>query len=87
MGLFIAGERTLETLVLEGLAWWSGNVVWPFWLALLNNVHLDSKECFSERRMIHSTDEEMVMLNIFLRYLFAEGKVCECDPKGFRSKL
>lgn len=40
MGLFVAGERTLETLVFEGLAWRSGNVVRPFWLAFLNGLHL-----------------------------------------------
>lgn len=41
MGFFIAGERTLEALVLEGLAWWSGNVMGPFWLAFLNSFHID----------------------------------------------
>lgn len=41
VGLFITGERTLETPVLEGLARWPGNVVGPFRLAFLGRLHLD----------------------------------------------
>lgn len=40
MGLFIAGEGTLETLVLEWLPWRPGNIVGPFWLAFLSSFHL-----------------------------------------------
>lgn len=43
MGLFVAGEWALEALVLERLAWWSGNIVGSFWLAFLNSLHLDSE--------------------------------------------
>ncbi len=60
VGLFVAGERTLETLVLEGLAWRSGNVVGPFWLAFLSNFHLDSNaRLFSERKIQHIAVEEL----------------------------
>lgn len=41
MGFFIAGEGTLEALVLEGLAWRPGDVVGPFGLAFLNGFHPD----------------------------------------------
>lgn len=50
MGLFVAGERTLETLVFERLAWRSGNVVGPFWLALLSSFHLDSNARFLKEK-------------------------------------
>lgn len=42
MRLFIAGEGTLEALVLEGFSRRPGNVVGSFWLTFLSNVHLDS---------------------------------------------
>lgn len=41
MRLFVASERTLETLVLEGFAWGTRNVVGPFRFAFLNSIHLD----------------------------------------------
>lgn len=39
MRLFIASERTLETLVLEGLARWPRDIVGPFRFALLCSLH------------------------------------------------
>lgn len=50
MRLFVASERTLETLVLEGLAWWTRNVVGPFWFAFLCSIHLDLNTRFLKEK-------------------------------------
>lgn len=62
MGLFVACERTLETLVLEGLAWRSGNVVGPFRLAFLNSLHLGSNTRFLKVKIQHIIVEYLVVV-------------------------
>lgn len=83
MRLFVAGERTLETLVLEGLAWRSGNVVGPFWLAFLSSFHLDLNARFLK---------ETAHCNCEISYIFLQDPpfteaAGECHTKAHMRNL
>lgn len=71
MGLFVAGERTLETLVLERLSRRSGNVVGPFWLAFLSSFHLDLNPRFLKRKIKHIAVGELDVVWVFFKILFS----------------